>query len=729
MSTQNTALHNHETMRSAPRAIAALALWLLAMPAWAASVDLTGVEFSTLAGDAVEVRLQLSAPVSEPLSFTIEDPARIAVDLADTGVALERRVTPVGQGDLRSIVAAEGQGRTRVVFNLNRLVPYDLRVEGSEVVVTLTPGGSGGGSFVADASTSGGSTLPTESTYTPPAATSSSGERALDGVDFRRGQDGTGRILIRLSDPSTPVDVRQEGDRILVSFRNTSVPQRLVRRLDVTDFATPVQTIDTLRVGDDAQMIITGLGEWDELAYQADRDFTIELRPLTAEEVEEIADAQREFSGDRLTLNFQDIETRAVLQILADFTGLNIVVSDTVTGNVTLRVQNVPWDQVLDIVMQTKGLDMRQNGNVILIAPADELAERERAALESRQQISELEPLRSEFIQVNYAKAADLAALLSSGDTSLLSGRGTVSVDDRTNTLLVQDTSSNLENVRRLVRTLDIPIRQVQIESRIVIASDDFGRDIGVRLGYTGVDSQGSNGLITTTGTATGNSAVVDSAVDNIGSSGQPFPVALPDLDDRLNVNLPLANPAGSFGLAILGSDYLVELELQAAQAEGRGEVVSSPRIITGSQQEAIITSGVQIPYQEASASGATTTTFIDAVLSLQVTPQITPDDRIIMDLEVHKDNVGEVVPSATGGFVPSIDTRTITTQVLVNNGETVVLGGVYEIETLESETKVPWLGDIPVIGAMFRSRTRSSDKSELLIFVTPKIIRDGENT
>jgi type IV pilus assembly protein PilQ len=727
MSTQNTALHGHETDRSTSRAIAALTVWLLALPSWAASVDLTGVEFSTLAGDAIEVRLQLSAPISEPLSFTIEDPARIAVDLADTGVALDQRVTAVGQGDLRSIVAAEGQGRTRVVFNLNRLIPYDLRVEGSEVVVTLTPGGGTGG-FVADASTSGGSTMAAESTYTAPAATSAPRQRSIDDVDFRRGTDGTGRIMIRLSDPSTPVDVRQEGDRILVSFRNTTVPQRLVRRLDVTDFATPVQTIDTLRVGDDAQLIITGIGQWDELAYQADRDFTIELRPLSAEEVEEIAEAQRDFTGDRLTLNFQDIETRAVLQILADFTGLNIVVSDTVVGNVTLRVQNVPWDQVLDIVMQTKGLGMRQNGNVILIAPADELAERERAALESRQQIAELEPLRSEFIQVNYAKASDLAGLLQSGDTTLLSGRGTVTVDERTNTLLVQDTNSNLENVRRLVRTLDIPIRQVQIESRIVIASDDFGRDIGVRLGYTGVDTNGNNGLISTTGTGTGNSDVIDSAIDNISSSGQPFPVALPDFDDRLNVNLPLANPAGSFGLAILGSDYLVELELQAAQAEGRGEVVSSPRIITGSQQEAVISSGVQIPYQEASASGATTTTFIDAVLSLRVTPQITPDDRIIMDLEVHKDNVGEQVPSATGGFVPSIDTRTITTQVLVNNGETVVLGGVYEIETLDSETKVPWLGDIPVIGALFRSRTHSSDKSELLIFVTPKIIREGES-
>ena len=720
MSTQNTAFHSRATLRSVPRSLAALAVWLLAGSAGAASVDLTGIEFSVLAGDAVEVRLQLSGPISQPLSFTIEDPARIAVDLADTAVALERRVTQVGQGDLRSIVAAEGQGRTRVVFNLARLIPYSLRVEGSEVIVTLTPGGGGDDSFVADDAR----TISDEPTYTPVAAAAPR-TREISGVDFRRGTDGTGRVLIRLSDPSTPVDIRQEGNRILVSFRNTSVPQRLVRRLDVTDFATPVQTIDTMRVGDDAQLIITGIGQWDELAYQADRDFTIELRPLTAEEVVEIAEAQREFTGDRLTLNFQDIETRAVLQILADFTGLNIVVSDTVTGNVTLRVQNVPWDQVLDIVMQTKGLDMRQNGNVILIAPADELAERERLALESQMQISELEPLRSEFIQVNYAKAADLAGLIQSGDTSLLSARGTVSVDARTNTLLVQDTNSNIENVRRLVRTLDIPIRQVQIEARVVIASDDFGRDIGVRFGFTGVDSNGSNGLITTTGSAIGNAAVIDSAIDNIGTSGQPFPVTLPDFNDRLNVNLPLANSAGTFGIAILGSDYLVELELQALQAEGRGEVVSSPRVITGNQREAIITSGVQIPYQEASASGATTTTFIDAVLSLRVTPQITPDDRIIMDIEVHKDNVGEQVPSATGGFVPSIDTRTIITQVLVNNGETVVLGGVYEIETLESVTKVPFLGDIPFIGALFRSTTRSEDRSELLIFVTPKIIRD----
>lgn len=729
MSRLNTTDHGLERARRiVARSAALAAAWLLAWPAQAA--ELTGVEFSALAGDAVEVRLQVSGALAEPLSFTIEDPARIAVDLADTTVALDNRMVQVGQGDLRSVIAAEGQGRTRVVFNLARLVPYDLRVEGDEVVVTLTPGGGGSDTFVADASTSGGSTMAApEQTYTPVATAATRAARSLGAVDFRRSNDGSGRVLIQLSDPSTPVDVREEGDRIIVSFRNTEVPQQLIRRLDVTDFATPVQTIDTMRVGDDAQLVITGTGQYEELAYQADNDFTVELRPLSEAEVEELEASQRVFQGERLTLNFQDIETRAVLQILADFTGLNIVVSDTVTGNVTLRVQNVPWDQILDIVLQTKGLGMRQNGNVVLIAPADELAERERLALESQQQIAELEPLQSEFIQVNYARASDLAGLIQSGDTTLLSERGTVSVDERTNTLLVQDTNTNLENIRRLVRTLDIPVRQVQIESRVVIATDDFGRDLGTRFGVTAVASNGSDGLVSVTGSAGGNDVIVSSGVDNIASNGTPFPVTLPDLDQRLNVNLPLAASAGQFGVAVLGSDYLVELELAAMQSEGKGEVVSSPRVITANNGEATIESGVQIPYQEASASGATTTTFIDAVLSLRVTPQITPDDRIIMDLEIHKDNVGEQVPSATGGFVPSIDTRNIQTQVLVDNGETVVLGGVYETETLETETRVPVLGSIPVVGYLFRSKTTSTDKAELLIFVTPKIIKDGENT
>ena len=415
-----------------------------------------------------------------------------------------------------------------------------------------------------------------------------------------------------------------------------------------------------------------------------------------------------------------------MLQLLADISGRNIVVSDTVQGNVTLRLQNVPWDQALDIVLATKGLDMRQNGNVIIVAPAEEIAAREKADLESRQAIRQLEPLMSEYVQVNYAKAGDLADLISgAGENSLLSDRGTVGIDERTNTLLVQDTADNIGNIRRLVTTLDIPVRQVLIESRIVIVTDDYRRDLGIQWGAT-IVSDKSDGLIAVSGNSTGTDDIVNSALDQQAATGSLIPVDIPNLQDRFMVSLPVASPAGSLGLAVLGDDYLVDLELSAVQAEGRGEVISSPRVITANQKEASIEQGVEIPYQEASSSGATTTQFKDAVLSLTVTPQITPDDRIIMDLHVTKDSVDEQVSTERGGSVPSIDTRSVTTQVLVNNGQTVVLGGIYETEYGEFVTKVPVLGDIPFLGVFFRRTQTVSDKAELLIFVTPKILQDG---
>ncbi len=437
----------------------------------------------------------------------------------------------------------------------------------------------------------------------------------------------------------------------------------------------------------------------------------------------------KEYEGQRLTLNFQDIETRAVLQLLAETSGRNIVVSDTVQGNVTLRLRNVPWDQALDIVMTTKGLDMRENGNVIIVAPAEEIAARETADLEARQAITELEPLYSEFLQVNYAKAADLAALIG-GDSgnALLSERGSVGIDDRTNTLLVQDTAERLQDIRRLVRTLDIPIRQVLIESRIVVVNDDFSRELGTRFGFTGVTDNSADGIISVTGTGEGSETIVQSALDNLATTGQPFPVTAPGLTDRYNVNVPIENPAGRIALAVLNSDYIVDLELTALQAEGRGEIVSTPRIITANQKEARIEQGVEIPYQESASSGATTTQFKKAVLSLTVTPQITPDNNIIMDLLVSKDNVGELTPSATGGLVPSIDTRAVETQVLVRDGQTVVLGGIYETERRETINKVPFLGDIPGVGVLFRSTSNVSNKAELLIFVTPRILTEGSS-
>jgi len=703
--------------------LTAVALLLCGMTASAQDGNrLQDIQVQSLPGQRVELKLILSGTAPEPLTFTIEDPARIALDLPETALGLTSRRRDVNLGPLDTVLTAEANGRTRVVLNLDSMVPYETRRSGNTIFITL--GGDSGGNTTtqfADSSASGA---------TPSYA--SSGARSINSVDFRRTRDGGGRILVNLSDPSTAVDIRQEGGRVVAVFKDTTLPAELMRRLDVMDFATPVTTVDTLRTNMDTRIVISAEGKYEQLAYQSDNEFTIEINPVTSEseEASSLFSETKEYEGQRLTLNFQDIETRAVLQLLAETSGRNIVVSDTVQGNVTLRLRNVPWDQALDIVMTTKGLDMRENGNVIIVAPAEEIVARETADLEARQAILELEPLYSEFIQVNYAKSSDLAALIggSSGGNALLSERGSVGIDDRTNTLLVQDTAERLQDIRRLVRTLDIPIRQVLIESRIVVVNDDYSRELGVRFGFTGVAENGTDGLYSMTGNSAGSEVIVDSAIDNLNNTGSAFPVSLPGISDRYNVNVPIASPAGSLALAILDSDYIVDLELTALQAEGRGEIVSTPRVITANQKEARIEQGVEIPYQESASSGATTTQFKKAVLSLTVTPQITPDDNIIMDLLVSKDNVGQLTPSAQGGLVPSIDTRSIQTQVLVRDGQTVVLGGIYETERREIETKVPFLGDIPGVGFLFRSTTNSTSKAELLIFVTPRILDEGSS-
>jgi type IV pilus assembly protein PilQ len=484
-----------------------------------------------------------------------------------------------------------------------------------------------------------------------------------------------------------------------------------------------------VRVGDGVRLAISANGDFEHLAYQSDDQYVVEVQP--ARKAVQKAEDKRVYTGERLTLNFQDIETRAVLQLLADASGQNIVVSDSVQGSVTLRLQNVPWDQALDIVLRTKGLDKRRNDNVIIVAPTEELAAREKAELAARQDVEELAPLRSEYLQVNYAKASDLAELIKSEKGGgLLSKRGSVSVDERTNTLLLNDSADRLEDIRRLVGTLDIPIRQVQIEARIVIVNDDFTRELGARVGYSGVRSNGNDGVFGTTGTAAGTDTIADSALENLANGTGPFPVEIPTgpagAPQRYNVNLPVANPAGSLAFMLLGSDYLVDLEISAAQAEGRGEVISTPRVITANQREASIEQGVEIAYQESASSGATTIQFKKAVLSLRVTPQVTPDNRIILDLNVKKDSVGQIFVGEGGAQIPSIDTREITTQVLVNDGQTVVLGGILETERRETEKKVPYLGDVPVLGRLFKTTGRTNNKDELLIFVTPKILREG---
>jgi type IV pilus assembly protein PilQ len=698
-------------------AMALIALMAIAFGARAADPNkLEAIEVQSLAGQQVQLKLRLSGPAPEPLPFTIDKPARIAFDLPNTVLALPSRRVDVRSGGVDTVLAAEANGRTRLVVNVENLMPYTTKVDGNNIIVTLgvQPGESA--MRAAAAAAPGGESA------------AAGTERAIRTIDFRRGADGTGRVIVQLTDPRTPVNVRQEGNQIVVDFAGTAIPKNLLRRYDVMDFATPVQTVDAVKVDNNARLVISSQGEFEQLAYQSDKQYTIEIKPSTKRTA---TDEKHEYTGERLTLNFQDIDVRSVLQLLADTSGQNIVVSDSVSGNLTLRLQNVPWDQALDIVLRTKGLDKRRQDNVIIIGPTEELAAREKAELAARKDLQELAPVRTEFVQVNYAKVSDLAKLIKATGSkeSMLSSRGSLSVDERTNTLLVQDTAERLADVRRLVQALDVPVRQVLIEARIVVVSDTFERDLGARFGVTSARTNGSNGLLAITGNGTGADTMVQQAITNINTSGSALPLgSTPALANRYQVNLPVATPAGTIGVSLLGGSSLVDLELSAAQNEGRGEVVSSPRVITANQKQASIAQGVEIPYQESASSGATTTQFKKAVLSLKVTPLITPDNRVILDIDVSDDSVGQLVQSATGGTVPSIDTREIITQVLVNDGQTVVLGGILETTKSKSADKVPWLGDIPVLGNLFKTTTNINNKTELLIFITPKILREGSN-
>jgi len=711
--------------RSPIARLALLALLALALPLAgpAGAQDGAGnsierVDITTLPGNRLQFRIELRRPVDEPRSFTIRDPARIALDFPATRNATGEREMRIDTGIARSLNIAETDERTRMVLNLTELPRYETRVEGNAVIVTLGVDDAG---TVAQAEAEPATTTPAaddgasvsaEPFQGDEAAAPAPDRRRLEDVGFRRGRDGQGRVLIDLSDPNIPVSIDREGREIVIDLGGTTVPEELRERLDVLDFATPVEFIDIAQRGADGRITIQPRdNEFEQLAYQSDDRITIELKPLTPDELAEREEEEPDYTGERLSLNFQDIEVRSVLQLLADFTNLNIVVTDSVSGSLTLRLRDVPWDQALDIILRTQGLDKRESGNVIFVAPATEIAERERQRREAEEEMEERAPLRTEYIQINYARAGDLASLLETGDTSLLSERANVSVDERTNTLVVQDTESNLEEARRAINRLDIPVRQVLIESRIVIATDDFNKELGARFGVTrDTTERGTNDGFVTTGDTDASTEVLND--EEIG-------------EGRFNVNLPAQNPSGSFSLALarLPLGTLLELELSAMQAEGQGEIVSSPRVITANQREASIEQGVEIPFQEASASGATSTSFRDAVLSLNVTPQITPDDRIIMDLRVTRDTVGEVFNG-----VPSIDTRAIETQVLVDDGETVVLGGIFERETSEQIERVPFFGDLPVVGRLFRNEMQLDEKSELLVFVTPQIVRGIED-
>lgn len=665
------------------------------------------VSHVTLPGNQQQLALKMNGIAVQPRAFTIDNPARIALDFPGTKLGLAEKMIPIGTGLVRSVTAVEANGRTRVVINLASMVSYNTEVDGNSVLVTLQSGN------LAAAAAANAATQSVEAMAKGDSRGFENG-REIENIDFRRGPNGEGRVMFNLSRPGIPMDVKDESGRIVINFPGTKVGDDLLKRLDVTDFGTPVQFIDTRSSNGGTRVVIQPAGnDFEQLAYQSDNLFTLELKPMPKEEIEAARKKKFGYTGERLSLNFQDIEVRSVLQLLADFTELNIVVSDNVDGKLTLRLKNVPWDQALDIILKSKNLGKRQSGNVVMVAPAEEIAQRERIELEAEQQKVELSPLRTEFFQVNYADAMEFGSLLKAESGGVLSERGSVTIDERTNTLLISDTSEKLDQVRALISRLDIPVRQVLIESRIVVATDDFNKELGFRMGANRntIDDSSDDGFI-----MSGD----NNGVENIWNGE--------DLgDERFNVNLPASNVAGSLGLALAKLPFgtLLELELSAMQAEGTGEVISSPRIITANQHEAYIEQGVEIPYLEASSSGATSVSFRKAVLALKVTPHITPDDRIIMDLTVNKDTVGEIF--GEGNYqIPSIDTREVNTQVLVDNGETVVLGGIYEQEILDQETKVPFFGDLPFVGRLFKRTVHDDNKSELLVFVTPKIVREN---
>ena len=677
-------------------------------PVSAADNVLKSISFSAMPGDDVVITLNADAPFSEPQTFTTDNPARIALDFYGMSNGLDSKTQAIGIGMARSVTAIEAGDRTRVVVNLVESTGHDIKLAGNQLMITVKGG--------ANVAASGSRKMVTSAMPAGSVQRTGNTVDQLRSVDFRRGDSGEGQVIIQLGNPAAVVDMREEAGRVVLDILDTSLPADLMRKFDVGDFATPVKQFEVTSQGENVHIEIEATGEYEHLAYQANDLFTVEFRALTKAEKEELERRKETFTGERLSLNFQDIEVRAVLQLLADFTGLNLVTSDTVTGNITLRLKNVPWDQALSIIMKTRGLSMRQNGNVMLIAPTEEIAAREKLELESQRQIEELAPLFSEYIQLNYAKASDIQKLLKTEGNQLLTPeRGNVTYDERTNTLLVRDTAAKLDDIRRLITRLDIPVRQVLIESRVVIANDDFSKDIGVRFGLStelraddnfAIIGGGEEGFL-------GGTSAMSPGIENPSGSGQ----------QSLLVNLPATAPSGSIDFVIgkLGS-YLLQLELSAMQTEGKGEIVSSPRVVTSDQNTAVIKQGVEVPYQEASSSGATSVSFKEAVLKLEVTPHITPDDRITMDLNITKDNP-DFSRSVLG--VPPVDTREIETSVLVDNGETVVLGGVFERTETRSKERVPFFGDLPYVGFMFKQELRRDENKELLIFVTPKILKD----
>jgi type IV pilus assembly protein PilQ len=668
------------------------------------ALTLEDISFSSLPGDKTEMKLDFDGMPPEVTGYTIEQPARIALDLPGVTSGLQQKYHKVGAGNARTAIVVGTSEKTRLILNLTELTGYSTRTEGNSLIV-----------LVGQQELSPTTQFNNEPAYKAPSSNKKARDNRVVDVDFRRGDAGAGHVQITLSNPNVPVDISQESGRIRVAISDTKMASELRRRLDVRDFATPVRFVDATIEDGAPVFFVEPTGDlYDYLAYQTNNILTISVKPLTPEEEDRIKEERFPYTGEKLSLNFQDIEVRTVLQIIADFTGFNLVASDSVQGNITLRLKNVPWDQALDIVLKSQGLAKQLVGNVMMIGPADQIANRQKIEAEANRQVEEFAPLRTEFLQIRYAKASDLLALIFS-EQSILSSRGSASVDARTNMLIIHDTSSSIEAVRRAIKVLDVPVKQVLIEARIVVASTNVGENLGIRWGG-GYGVLQNNNVIT----AGGNLNTISRFNNNIRALQAGEETEDIDINEASVVNLPVQAATSSFAFGLGTSDMLLDLELTAMESDGMAEIISQPRVITADGQTAKILAGSEIPYEQASSSGATTISFKEAVLKLEVTPQITPDDRILMDLIINKDAIGEVINN-----IPTIDTNEVETQVLVNNGETIVLGGIFQSEEVTQVDKTPFFGDLPVIGRLFRRTTHTEDKSELLIFITPRLVKD----
>lgn len=678
--------------------------------------QIESIRFASLPGDKLVIRLKTTVPLKNPpAGFMLKDPARIALDFPNIGSSLASDHIKVEQGVLKSIAIAQAKSRTRMVLNLSKSINYSTSINQNDVTILLEEKVANKHATI-------------ETKFAKPSLGSKLTN--ITDINFARGRNGEGRITVDLSDASAGININQKGKYIVVDFLNTHAGKALQRRMKVTSFNTPVLFVDTISKGKNTQLIIEPQGDWEQSAYQADKKFIIDVRKITPNPNKIASGAKNGFSGEKLSLNFQNIEVRSVLQVIADFTGLNIITSDSVTGNLTLRLKDVPWDQALDIITESKGLAMRKNGNVILIAPAEEIAMKEKQALEASKQIADLEPMRTEVFTLKYMKAQALRDILTDSKQKILSKRGSAVLDPRTNTVFVQDTPKYLEQVQAIINRTDIPVRQVMIESRLVIADDTYAKSLGARFGVTQTGTAGRtagtvSGSIGNRFTSSSDSTLTqgnhNGSVQTATSNGAVLTSS--DGEPDLMSNLPVANAFGSFAYTLyhLSAGLLLNLELTAMETDQRGKIVSSPRVTTANQHTAKIASGTEIPYLEASASGAATVAFKSAALSLEVTPQITPNDKIIMELDVKKDSVGEIYNG-----IPSIRSQNITTQVLVGNGETAVLGGIYEQTVRNDVDRVPFFGELPVLGNFFKRTNKQNDKTELLIFITPKILDEN---